>query len=180
MAEEKKVSTSDGSSADYYVLPRGATQLQDLISYRNMNAQIGEIFRACYRYGMASHSAQLRDAKKILFYAHAEVKRLEREEAEQNEEARKVDRFTALEELVQQGQDQEFYAAPAASVASSPTVDDRLPLVIKFIANQGKLTSNLRIGIPMKMLYWELHNKGFVTDGIEALVRQYFPLVELN
>src|SRR5690606_38964998 len=58
-------------------LPAGATELQHLISHRNMNAQIGEIFRACYRYGMASHSDMLRDAKKILFYARAEVERLE-------------------------------------------------------------------------------------------------------
>ena len=72
---------SDGSTADYYVLPEGATQLQDLISHRNMNAQIGEIIRACYRYGMASHSDMLRDAKKIRFYAQAEVERLEKLEA---------------------------------------------------------------------------------------------------
>ena len=70
--------TSDGSTASYYELPAGATELQHLISERNMNAQIGEIFRACYRYGRASHSNKLRDAKKILFYAQAEVDRLKR------------------------------------------------------------------------------------------------------
>lgn len=69
---------SDGSTADYYQLPDGATQLQDLISHRDMNAQIGEILRACYRYGMASHSDQLRDAKKIQFYINAEIERLEK------------------------------------------------------------------------------------------------------
>jgi len=69
---------SDGSSADYYKLPDGATELQDLIGHRNMNAQIGEIFRACYRYGIVSHSDMLRDAKKIKFYAEAEIKRLEK------------------------------------------------------------------------------------------------------
>ena len=68
---------SDGSTASYYQLPAGASELQHLISHRDMNAQIGEIFRACYRYGQASHSDQLRDAKKILFYANAEVARLE-------------------------------------------------------------------------------------------------------
>lgn len=76
---------SDGSSADYYRLPEGATELQDLISHRNMNSQIGEVFRACYRYGLASHSDQLRDAKKILFYAKAEVERLEKLRGESNE-----------------------------------------------------------------------------------------------
>jgi len=69
---------SDGSSATYYQLPPWATELQDLISEKNMNAQIGEIFRSCFRYGEASHSDQLRDAKKIQFYINAEVKRLER------------------------------------------------------------------------------------------------------
>ncbi len=72
------MTTSDGSTASYYELPPDATELQDLISYRDMNAQIGEIFRACYRYGLASHSSRLRDAKKIKFYAEAEIARLEK------------------------------------------------------------------------------------------------------
>ena len=70
--------TSDGSSADYYKLPANAKELQDLISHKNMNAQIGEIFRSCYRYGESSHSDELRDAKKIEFYIKAEIKRLEK------------------------------------------------------------------------------------------------------
>lgn len=69
---------SDGSTASYYELPSDAEQLQDLISYKNMNAQIGEIFRACYRYGEVEHSEMLRDAKKMRFYADAEIERLER------------------------------------------------------------------------------------------------------
>jgi hypothetical protein len=73
----KKPGKSDGSSADYYKLPSGAKELQDLISYRNMNSQLGEVFRAAYRYGLASHSDQLRDAKKMRFYIEAEIARLE-------------------------------------------------------------------------------------------------------
>jgi hypothetical protein len=69
---------NDGSTADYYVLPEGATQLQDLISFRDMNAQLGEIFRACYRYGQGHHSPRERDLKKIIFYAQAELDRLEK------------------------------------------------------------------------------------------------------
>jgi len=69
---------SDGSTADYYVLPENATELQDLISHKNMNAQIGEIFRACYRYGGVAHSPEIRDNKKILFYAKAELERLQK------------------------------------------------------------------------------------------------------
>ena len=68
--------TSDGSTASYYDLPDGAKELQDLISFKDMNAQIGEIFRSAYRYGESSHSDCLRDAKKIRFYIDAEIKRL--------------------------------------------------------------------------------------------------------
>ena len=71
-----KAQRSDGSSARYYELPDKASELQHLISHKNMNAQIGEIFRSCYRFGEASHSDQLRDAKKIMFYAQSEVERL--------------------------------------------------------------------------------------------------------
>jgi len=69
---------SDGSTASYYELPEGATELQDLISYKNMNAQMGEILRACYRYGQVEHSEKMRDAKKIKFYIEAEIDRLEK------------------------------------------------------------------------------------------------------
>jgi len=58
-------------------LGKNSTELQHILSEINANSQTGEIFRACYRYGRASHSDTLRDAKKILFYAQAEVKRLE-------------------------------------------------------------------------------------------------------
>lgn len=85
VSQEGKV-FSDGSTASYYELPEGCKELQDLISARNMNAQIGEIFRACYRYGIAGHSSQLRDAKKMLFYAKAEVERLEKLEKQHEEE----------------------------------------------------------------------------------------------
>jgi hypothetical protein len=72
-----KPDQSDGSTASYYELPEGATELQHLISHRNLNAQLGEIFRACYRYGLVSHSPMKRDIKKIIFYAQAELERLE-------------------------------------------------------------------------------------------------------
>ena len=68
---------SDGSTAAYYELPERARQLQDLISLKDMNGQIAEIFRACYRYGEVAHSSKLRDAKKMRFYINEEIKRLE-------------------------------------------------------------------------------------------------------
>lgn len=69
---------SDGSTSSYYVLPDGAKELQDLISFRNMNAQLGEIFRAAYRYGLCPHSPRRRDIKKIIFYAQAELDRIDK------------------------------------------------------------------------------------------------------
>ena len=77
-SESGEKERSDGSTASYYELPEGATELQHLISHRNQNGQIAEIFRACYRYGLVSHSDMLRDAKKIKFYAQAEIERLEK------------------------------------------------------------------------------------------------------
>ena len=70
---------SDGSTAKYYELPDNVSELQHLISYKDMNAQMGEIFRACYRYGEVAHSGKLRDIKKIIFYANAELERLNNE-----------------------------------------------------------------------------------------------------
>ena len=65
--------TSDGSTASYYELPPEAKELQDLISYKNMDAQVGEAFRALYRFGESSHSDKMRDAKKVIFYMQAEI-----------------------------------------------------------------------------------------------------------
>lgn len=73
---------SDGSTASYYDLPNldgiERPQLIHLITYKNMNAQIGTIFEACYRYGQVAHSEKLRDAKKMKVYIDAEIERLEK------------------------------------------------------------------------------------------------------
>lgn len=82
--EEAWGTKSDGSTASYYELPEGAAELQDLISDRDMNGQMAEIFRATYRYGRVAHSEKMRDAKKIKFYAEAEIKRLEKLEGKKD------------------------------------------------------------------------------------------------
>lgn len=69
---------SDDNIASHYKLPSGSTELQHLISHRNMNSQIGEVFRACYRYSLLSQGDMLKEAKKIKFYAQAEIERLEK------------------------------------------------------------------------------------------------------
>ena len=75
---KKKKEASDGSNAAYYDLPPDAKTLQDLISYLNLNAQMGEIMRSNYRYGKAAHSDRIRDIKKIIYYSNAELERLEK------------------------------------------------------------------------------------------------------
>ena len=70
-----------GSTPKQYGLPEGATDLQDLIEHRSMNFALGNIFKACYRRGTCSHSDELRDMRKILWFAQREIKRLEAEEA---------------------------------------------------------------------------------------------------
>jgi hypothetical protein len=67
-----------GSTPSQYQLPDNATDLQDLIEYRQMNFAMGNIFKACYRSGNCSHSDLLRDINKVLWFAEREKKRLEK------------------------------------------------------------------------------------------------------
>lgn len=67
---------SDGSTASYYELPPGATELKHLIWFKNMNAQVGEIFRSAYRLNDCPHSDAIRNLNKIIAYAEQEKERL--------------------------------------------------------------------------------------------------------
>lgn len=168
---------SDGSSADYYLLPKNAAQLQDLISHRNMNAQIGEIFRACYRYGIASHSDQLRDAKKILFYAHSEVKRLEREAELEKEETQKPLRYEAMEELTQEGQAQGFYD-PKVLAQFFPGEIAYLAELAPFINRNARLNENLGTwGISLLSLSNHLKSRGYLIHDLPTFVRRHYPML---
>ena len=69
---------NDGGSAEYYELPEGVTELQDLIEYRNMNFAVATIFKAAYRMEAdGHHSDPLRDMRKVKWFAEREIKRLE-------------------------------------------------------------------------------------------------------
>ena len=70
------------SNPKQYGLPTGATELQDLIEFRNMNFACGNMFKAIYRMGTCSHSDELRDLRKILWFAQREIDRLEPSSAE--------------------------------------------------------------------------------------------------
>lgn len=67
---------NDGLTASWYELPEGATELKHLIWYKNMNAQVGEIFRACYRMNDCPHSDVIRNLNKIIAYAEQEKERI--------------------------------------------------------------------------------------------------------
>lgn len=91
---------SDGMTADYYELPKGVSELEELILQRNMNHQIGTIFSSCYRYGLVDHSSQLREAKKIMFYSLAEVCRLINQERTIQALVSFADLFKAVRNLI--------------------------------------------------------------------------------
>jgi hypothetical protein len=60
---------SDGSSTPYYVIPEAAKELNDLIEYKKMNFALGNIFKACYRFGQKDGVDNLYDINKIIFFA---------------------------------------------------------------------------------------------------------------
>lgn len=67
---------STGWSTDYYELPDGAKELQDLIEYREMNFSVGNIFKACYRLGRKDGATTLYDLNKIRWYVEREIARV--------------------------------------------------------------------------------------------------------
>jgi len=68
-----------GDSSDYYKLPEGATDLQDLIEHKNMSFALGNIFKACYRFGEKATIDKMYDIDKILWFANRIKKELEKE-----------------------------------------------------------------------------------------------------
>lgn len=73
---------SDGGSSSYYELPKWASEIQDLIEYKNMSFALGNIFKACYRFGEKDGTDQLYDLNKIIFFAERMIKQIERESIE--------------------------------------------------------------------------------------------------
>lgn len=69
--------TSDGGSTDYYRLPKGATELNDLIEHKRMSFALGNIFKACYRFGEKDAASRMYDLNKIIYFAER-LKALER------------------------------------------------------------------------------------------------------
>lgn len=63
------MSSSDGGSTDYYQLPENASELNDLIEHKEMSFALGNIFKACYRFGEKDTASRLYDLNKIIYFA---------------------------------------------------------------------------------------------------------------
>ena len=68
--------TSDGGKTSYYQLPEGATELNDLIEHKAMSFALGNIFKACYRFGEKDAASRMYDLNKIIYFAER-LKKLE-------------------------------------------------------------------------------------------------------
>ena len=60
---------SDGGSTSYYELPEDASELNDLIEHKGMSFALGNIFKACYRFGEKDAASRMYDLNKIIFFA---------------------------------------------------------------------------------------------------------------
>lgn len=70
---------STGEATDYYKLPKWATELRHLMQYKNMNFDVGNIFKASYRLGEKDGIDHEYDLMKIIFFAQSELERVRRE-----------------------------------------------------------------------------------------------------
>ena len=75
-----------GWSSEYYVLPEGARELQDLIEHREMNFAIGNIFKAAYRLGEKEGTDAEYDLNKIIWFATRELQRIRKEKGSVNQD----------------------------------------------------------------------------------------------
>ena len=68
-------STSGGWSSDYYTLPPDAKELGDLIDHKDMNFNVGNMFKACYRLGSKDGTSVMYDLDKIKWFVEREINR---------------------------------------------------------------------------------------------------------
>lgn len=74
-------SNNNGGTTDYYAIPKGAKQCQDIIEMKEMNFSQGEIFKAswCLSTGRHDGTNYTRELNKIIWYANRELKRLQKQ-----------------------------------------------------------------------------------------------------
>ena len=71
-------SVNNGGATSYYDLPDGATCCNDIIMWRNMNYNQGNIFKSafCFNQGRHTGTDDLRELNKIIYFAQQEKARL--------------------------------------------------------------------------------------------------------
>lgn len=69
---------SDGGATDYYHIPEGTRDLDDLIALKQMSFRMGNIFKACYRLGQKEGTDREYDLRKIIFFAQRELEMVEK------------------------------------------------------------------------------------------------------
>lgn len=74
----KSNANNNGGSTDYYKLPNEAIDLADLIEYKNMSFNVGNIFKACFRLGDKEGVDDEYDLNKIIYFANRELARIVR------------------------------------------------------------------------------------------------------
>lgn len=74
----KKQTASDGGATGYYNLPDGAKTLGDLIEFKDMNFNVGNIFKASYRLGDKEGVDMPYDLRKIIYSAQRELARYDK------------------------------------------------------------------------------------------------------
>ena len=74
-------SLNNGGKTDYYDLPKDAKCCQDIIEWRNMNFQQGNIFKVAFTFNQGRHDATTyeRELNKIIYFAQRELERLTNE-----------------------------------------------------------------------------------------------------
>lgn len=70
---------NNGGSTDYYKLPAGATELNDLIEAKNMPFWRGNIFKAAYRLGEKDVATEEYDLNKIIYFANRRLAMIRKE-----------------------------------------------------------------------------------------------------
>lgn len=75
----KNESENNGGSTDYYKLPAGATELNDLIEAKNMPFWRGNIFKAAYRLGEKDVATEEYDLNKIIYFANRRLAMIRKE-----------------------------------------------------------------------------------------------------
>jgi hypothetical protein len=78
---KKETERLTGGSSDYYKLPEGCQELQDLIEYKNMNFAMANIFKATYRLGNKPGTDRIYDLEKIIWFANREIERIKKYES---------------------------------------------------------------------------------------------------